>query len=246
MGTDLERQVKGSRQMMGSTRFWEIDVLRAVAIVLMVLFHGAYDLNAFAGIDVDIQGTFWFTVGKASALMFIFVSGLSSGLSRNPVRRGLKVLLYGLVITLATFIFMRTEYVRFGILHFLGVAMLLVPIFRKLPSVVLWILAGISAGMGFWLKTILVKTWLLLPFGVMYEGFSTIDYYPPFPYLAVTLIGFLTYRHFYAGRETSLFSFRIDYRLLRTLSQNSLKIYLGHQPIIVLVIYTVKYLMGSH
>jgi uncharacterized membrane protein len=223
-------------------RYGEIDVLRAVAIVLMVLFHFVYDLKEFAGVSIDYQSPFWFSIGKTSALIFIFTSGLSNGFSRSPVRRGLKVLFFGMVITAMTFVFMREEYVRFGILHFLGVAMILSPLLLKLPSWALWGLTASSAVLGFWLKEQVLKTSLLLPLGLMYNGFGSIDYYPLFPYIAVTLLGILAYRYFYAHREESLFSFQLDSKVIKWLSGNSLGIYLIHQPILLLAIFMMNHL----
>ncbi|MDR3600555.1 MAG: heparan-alpha-glucosaminide N-acetyltransferase [Desulfosporosinus sp.] len=220
-------------------RYGEIDVLRAIAIVLMVLFHCVYDLNEFAGVPVDYQAPLWFLIGKTSALLFIFISGLASGLSRSPVRRGLKVLFFGMVITVVTYLFMKEEYIRFGILHFLGVAMILSPFLFRLSSRTLWGLASVFALLGFWFKGQVVQTSLFLPFGLMYDGFSSLDYYPIFPYLAVTLLGILAYRHFYAQRKRSLFPFRLNFELIEWVSRNSLGIYLIHQPIILFIIFIV-------
>lgn len=231
--SSLDREVSG-------LRYGEIDALRAVAIVLMVLFHLVYDLKEFAGVNIDYQAPLWFFIGKTSALLFIFISGLSSGFSRSPLRRGLKVLFYGMVITAVTYLFMKEEYVRFGILHFLGVTMILSPFIFKLSSRTLWGLVASCALLGFWFKGLVLETSLFLPFGLLYGGFSSIDYYPLFPYLAVTLLGILAYRHFYALRTEPLFPFRLNSELTKWLSRNSLDIYLIHQPIILLIIFIVK------
>jgi len=223
-------------------RYGEIDVLRAVAIVLMVLFHLVYDLKEFAGVNIDYQAPLWFLIGKTSALLFIFISGLSSGFSRSSVRRGFKVLFFGMVITVVTYLFMKDEYVRFGILHFLGVAMILSPFIFRLSSRMLWGLVGSFTVLGLWFEGQILQTSLFLPFGLMYDGFSSIDYYPLFPYLAVTILGILAYRHFYAQRTKSLFPFRLNFELAKWLSRNSLGIYLIHQPIILLIIFGVKLL----
>ena len=220
-------------------RYGEIDVLRAIAIVLMVLFHLVYDLKEFAGVNIDYHSPLWFFIGKTSALLFIFISGISSGFSRSPVRRGLKVLFYGMGITVVTYLFMKDEYVRFGILHFLGVAMILSPLLLRLSSWTLWGLTGFSAVLGFWFKKQVLQTSLLLPFGLMYNGFGSIDYYPLFPYLAVTLLGILAYRYFYAQRTEPLFPFRLNSRLIKWVSRNSLGIYLIHQLIFLLIIYII-------
>lgn len=218
-------------------RHGEIDVLRAIAIVLMVLFHFVYDLKEFAGVSIDYQSPFWFFIGKASALLFIFISGLSSGFSRSPVRRGLKVLFYGMCITVVTYLFMKDEYVRFGILHFLGVSMILSPLLFRLSSWTLLGLAGSSAVLGFWFKDQLLNTSLMLPFGLMYVGFGSMDYYPLFPYLAATILGVLAYRHFYAQRTEPLFPFQLNSTWIKWLSRNSLGIYILHQPILLLIIF---------
>jgi uncharacterized membrane protein len=92
-------------------RIWEIDFFRSIAIFLMVVFHIIYDLNQFSGIDLNYLSGFWYWEGRAAALIFIFLAGISSGFSRNTVRRGLKVFGLGLLITVITFIFFGKEYV---------------------------------------------------------------------------------------------------------------------------------------
>ncbi|TGE31967.1 heparan-alpha-glucosaminide N-acetyltransferase [Desulfosporosinus sp. Sb-LF] len=221
-------------------RHGEIDVLRAIAIVLMVLFHLVYDLKEFVGLNIDYQAPLWFSIGKASALIFIFISGLSCGFSRFPIKRGVKVLVCGMGITVVTYLVMKDDYVRFGILHFLGVTMILSPFLLALSSWILWGLVACSAVLGFWFKAQLLKTSLLLPLGLMYDGFSSIDYYPLFPYLAVTILGILAFRRFYARGTEPLISFQLNSRLIRWLSRNSLGIYLVHQPMILLIIFIVK------
>jgi len=226
--------------MTSQQRYGEIDFLRAVAILLMVLFHIVYDLREFAGMNINYQDPFWFLIGKASALLFIFISGLASGFSRSPVRRGFKVLLYGMGITLATYLVMKDMYVRFGILHFLGVAMILSPIIYSLSSRILWALAGASALLGFWFKGLVLETSLFLPLGLMSKEFASMDYYPLFPYISVTFLGVLAYRHLYAQRSKSLVAFKLDYKPILWLSRNSLLIYLVHQPIILLIIFSIR------
>jgi len=227
--------------MTSGQRHAEIDMLRAIAIVLMVLFHLVYDLKEFAGININYQDPVWFLIGKTSALLFIFISGLASGFSKSPVRRGFKVLLYGMGITIVTYLAMRDMYVRFGILHFLGVTMIFSPLLYSLSSQILWALAGASALLGFGLKRIVLETSLFLPFGLMYKDFSSIDYYPLFPYISVTFLGILAYRHLYARRSKPLCIFQLNLKPILWLSRNSLVIYLVHQPIILLIIFSIKF-----
>jgi uncharacterized membrane protein len=224
----------------GNKRIWELDFLRAVAIVLMVIFHFVYDLNEFVGLDINYMSGFWYWEGKISALLFMFVAGISSGLSKNTVRRGFKVFGFGMVITLATFIFLREEYVRFGILHFLGFCMIIFPLLYWMKNWMLILVAGLLAFAYIPVQDAIVNTSLLIPIGIMYKGFVSMDYYPLIPYLPVFIIGVLVYKLYYTNKR-SLFNFTIENKYISTLSKNSLMIYLLHQPIILAIIFTMKY-----
>ncbi|OEF96592.1 heparan-alpha-glucosaminide N-acetyltransferase [Desulfuribacillus alkaliarsenatis] len=217
-------------------RIWEIDVLRALAITLMVIFHMVYDLNYFADYEINYRSGFWYWEGQLAAMIFMFVSGISSGLtSKNVARTGLKVFGFGMAITVVTLVFFGDTYVRFGILHFLGTSMMLYPLLKRFDSWTLFTLAAVNALMGFYFKTIMLNTSLLLPVGIMYPGFRSVDYYPLAPYLSVFILGIIAYRVYYYQRK-SLFSFQIQSKPILFLSRNSLKIYLLHQPVIIAII----------
>ena len=228
---------------MGSRRIWEVDLLRAIAIILMATFHTVFDLNEFVGIDIDYLSGFWYWEGKVSALTFIFLAGLSSGFSKNPAKRGLKVLEFAMIITLATYLFYREQYIRFGILHFLGTSMILFPLLKKMNNILLFISAIVIALGAIPINNTLVDTGLLIPFGIMYRGFTTLDYYPLSPYLSMFILGILAYKIYYYKKQ-SLFKFSYENDYISMISKNSLAIYLIHQPIIIAVIYLTKFLIN--
>lgn len=217
-------------------RIWEIDLLRFIAIVLMVTFHLVYDLNEFANVNVEYEFGFWYYIGAVSAILFIFVSGISSGFSRNTFRRGLKVFGFGMVITIVTYFFDSSQYIRFGILHFLGVSMMLFPLLKKVNNWLLLIIGVFLFVVGKFIETMTVNTVLLLPFGFMYGGFASMDYYPLFPYISYFILGILCYKLFYYKRR-SLFGFNFNVSLVQAVGKHSLIIYLLHQPIMFGVIY---------
>lgn len=226
---------------MSSGRIGEIDLGRAAAIILMVVFHTIYDLNRFAGIGIDYWSGFWYWEGKASALLFIFLAGVSGGFSRDNFRRGLKVLAWGMLITLVTYIFFREEYVRFGILHLLGLGMILFPLCRRAPDILLWLLAAVTALAAVPLQKAPVPTGWLLPLGATHGIFASVDYYPVCPYFSVFLLGVLAYKKYY-HQKRSLFRFCVANKYITALSKHSLTIYLLHQPALVAVIYSAKVL----
>jgi uncharacterized membrane protein len=222
-------------------RVWEIDLLRVGAIFLMMVFHFVYDLNEYLGVEVDYSRGFWFWIGKASALTFIFLSGISSGFSRKGVcRRGLLVLGVGLGITAVTYFSLGDIYIRYGILHFLGTSMLLFPLLKKLDLWVLAVLSAVIAWLAGPISNCYIRTGLLLPLGIKYRGFQSADYYPLFPYLAVFILGVIAFKVYYYKRQ-SLFNFRLENRIITVLSKNSLLIYVIHQPIFLGAIMLYKY-----
>lgn len=225
---------------MKNNRIFEIDLFRVIAICLMIIFHFVYDLNEFAKVDIDYNGTLWHYIGEISALIFIFVSGVSSGLSRNCVKRGTKVFGFGMLLTIVTYFFDRTEYIRFGILHFLGIAMILSPLLNRLKKWQMISIGIISLLFGSFAANTIVSTFLLLPFGLVYNNFSSMDYYPLFPYLSVYILGILIFRIFYYKGD-SIFKTNYNSKVIQYISKNSLIIYLIHQPILLSMIYIFKF-----
>ncbi|WP_051515101.1 heparan-alpha-glucosaminide N-acetyltransferase [Fervidicella metallireducens] len=220
-------------------RIWEIDFLRSIAIILMISFHIIYDINEYLGFNVSYDRGFWFYIGKTSAVLFITISGICTGLAKNNFKRGLKILAMAMLITIATFIFDRRQYVRFGILHLLGISIILSPFFLRLKRSTLLIISVISLSIGYKLNKITINNALMVPFGVIYNGFITIDYYPIFPYIGVFAFGVYVYKKLYFNNK-SLFSYEINLKFINFLSRHSLKIYLVHQPIILIIITLIK------
>lgn len=223
-------------------RIREIDIMRTFAMMLMVAYHVLYDLNNFAGLDISYYKPPISIIGKLSAIIFIFLSGVSSGLGSNPVRRGIGVFSYGMLVTLVTFVFFKDRFVAFGILHLLGVCMIVSPPMKRAPLWALVFISVISAAAGWCFNKMTAQTWGLLPFGITSEGFVSMDYYPLFPYISVFTAGVIYYRIFYRERK-SIFNLKPKNDIIEKLSKNSLIIYLLHQPVILGIIYVVIFII---
>lgn len=113
-------------------RIYSIDALRGILIVCMVFYHTMYDLVYLFNVPLEIMRTpamHCFQVMIAS--LFIIISGISSNFSRNNIKRGLIVFLSGMVLTAATLIIKNGTQIYFGILHCLGLSMIIYGVFRK-------------------------------------------------------------------------------------------------------------------
>ncbi len=182
------------------SRFWEIDLFRTIAIVMMITFHCLYVadyLGVARTIDYVYHG-FWWWFPRVTGGIFIFLAGLSvtisyarSGRVSPFLRRALMIFAWGLAITGITWLIARDNYVRFGILHFFGIAFLLAPLFLKFRY------ANLAAGAI--LMAVGIALWEGMEQGVfpgsrclfwlIPHSFATLDYWPLLPWLGLFLVG---------------------------------------------------------
>lgn len=237
------------------TRYIEIDLLRTLAIILMIIFHIFFDLHAFYGLPIDPDTAPWLIVfGDIAKNLFLLLVGISfvisydrqvqRGATRKDIRRkfiprGLRIIGYGIIITIVTYLFDAQTYVRFGILHLIGVSILLLPFFVRIR----WNtpVALICIALGPLVASQSVSTSLLLPFGLMYPGFMSIDYFPLFPWFGVVLIGLVVGRFVYIDHQWRRAKpYSPSQHWVRWLSfpgRHSLFLYLIHQPIIMFILW---------
>ena len=182
-------------------RFWEIDLLRTVAIIIMITFDVLYVLNYLDIHNTGVPGVqygSWWWIARVNASVFIFLAGVSLTISQarsskrmsSFVIRGLKIFAWGMAITLLTWLIASDEYVRFGILHFFGIAFILGPFFLRFRfSNLILGAALLAAGIYLLEQRVFVDFPWLLWLGLMPHGFRTIDYFPLLPWFGLFLVG---------------------------------------------------------
>lgn len=177
-------------------RFWEIDFLRGIAIIMMVMFHFLWDLNHFYNFDISVSKGFWNVFQITTASLFLFLVGVSLTISNTNnnagyikyLKRGLKIFSFGLIITVVTKFIFPDSFVVFGILHLIGVSIIISYIFRKFRYL------NLLFGIGFVVVGALLKDyavnfdWLFF-LGLYSNRFYSLDYFPIFPWFGVILIG---------------------------------------------------------
>ncbi len=236
----------------GLARIWEIDFLRGLAIILMVGYHLLYDvgdfvgLSTFLGFSTDLSTPAWLVAQHFFAGLFVFLSGISSNLSRNNFRRSLKYLAVALIITLVTYLFDPPSTIYFGIIHCLGVSVIIYNLAFKKARPAFCLLAGILIiGLTFLLPSVnkalsLESNWLL-PLGIHSLGFASYDYFPLIPWLGVFLTGVAAGRWLYTSKK-SLLPRTPPENFINWCGRHSLLIYLLHQPIIIGILYLLGYI----
>ena len=228
-------------------RIWELDALRGICILAMVAVHLVFDLvYIYDAITLEGALRWLFTaLTQWGGVLFLLISGICVTLGKHPVRRGLIVFGCGMVCTLVTWLMYALGFqdksimIYFGVLHCLGICMLLWPILGRLPVWLLGVLGVLLVAVGFYLQSVLVDFPWLMPFGLLYPGFASSDYFPLFPNLGFFLLGALVGKTLYRNQQ-SLFpkvneqNFLI--RFLTLCGRVSLFIYLLHQPILTVLL----------
>jgi len=223
-------------------RIWEIDFLRGIAFLCMVYDHVIFDLNSIFGIRTNILWGYDNLIGDFSALLFMILCGISTAFSKNCIKRGLTVFGFALGLSLVTFLIdlvaNNNLFIKFGILHMLGIAMILSYLIRKLPNWLILIISAVIYALS--IPFVHIKTIgnFLFAFGIHDSTFCSGDYYPLVPYLAFVFVGVALGKILYKEKK-SLFKFSIPDNPISFIGRHSLLLYLTHQPIVIAILFII-------
>jgi uncharacterized membrane protein len=236
-------------------RFWEIDFFRGIAIILMIVFHIFFDLTFFDIYEINFKSGFFLYLWVSIPLLFLLLVGISIPLKFNKldkvlkkergkiitsfVKRGLFIFMLGLFITLVTWFLIGERFIIFGILHLIGLSIIItIPLinskwFNLFVGLVLIVV-------GFMTYSVRIdSSWFIL-IGIRPRGFYTLDYFPLLPWLGVVLIGIFIGNHLYTNykRQFSIpeLGENTVVKTIGFLGRHSLFIYLIHQPLIITVL----------
>jgi uncharacterized membrane protein len=234
-----------------SDRFWEVDFLRGIAIIMMVIYHVLFDVTFLRIYYIDLSSIPVLLFLHPIGTMFLLLVGVSLTLSYARVKetltprqrrkkfilRGLYIFGGGILATLGTWLYLKEGYIVFGVLHCIGVSIILAyPLIRyRVYPLVLGIICVI---VGIFLQRMVVVDfpWLLW-LGFIPNYFYTVDYFPLLPWFGVILVGIFIGNSLYQNNkrrfEIKDLSGFLVVRGVCFLGRHSLLIYLIHQPIIV-------------
>ncbi len=242
-----------------ASRFWEIDLMRAVAIIMMIIFHFLYDLEYFGDYDFKLGSLPWLFYARAGASVFIALVGISltlnfskaelEGISEKDtrlkqVKRGLMVFSWGLIITVITWYFLGEFVIVFGILHLIGLSIIIAIPFIKYRSL------NLALGIIF----IILGIILIYPnfefSGLVWLGFRPMeydyeDYFPLLPWFGVVLVGIVIGHALYPKYKRKFklpdLSQNSVMKPLCFIGRYSLFIYLIHQPVLIAILYALGF-----
>ena len=155
----------------------------------MIVWHFLFDLASVGLVpDMLMQSGVMELARYMIAGSFIAISGVCARLSKRPLRRGLIVLAAALLVSAVTYLIGAPVY--WGILHLLGVCMLLYAAARRrweaLPEIYACGAALLIFALTFMLPIrVRVGVPFLFPLGLRTAAFASADYYPLLPWGAL-------------------------------------------------------------
>ncbi len=232
-------------------RYRFLDILRGITLISMIAYHLMWDLVYMYGQDWEWYrsqaGYLW---QQSICWTFILLSGFCWSLGKKKAKRGLTILIGGMIVTVVTLLVMPENRVVFGVLTLLGTCMLLQavlePVWKNYNSVVglfvsfglFLLLKNVNKGyLGFTgLKHVMLPEELYTNLFTTFWGFPSrdffsTDYFSVLPWYFLFLTGYFLYR-ILQERDLLKKIPDISVRPLEWIGRNSLIIYLLHQPVV--------------
>ena len=234
---------------MQDRRWHLIDALRGLALLNMLGMHALYDVHVVFGREpgwaLRPEVHFW---QQYICWSFILIAGFSYAWGKkHNLRRGLLLNLFGFAITAVTLLFVPEEAIWFGILNFIGCAILLTLALERgldrLPDVpglllsaaLFWFFRRVEIGLlgfGLRLPQALYRFRILAPLGFPDPGFRSSDYFPLLPWLFLFWCGFYL-RPLMDRSPACIRAARVKIPLLSFVGRHTLPVYLLHQPLLM-------------
>ena len=238
-----------------SNRLWEIDALRGIAILMMLIYHSLMDIEYVFEKDFYLVTGFWKYFQIIGAIFFLGLVGISFTLSHARKRtpqyyliRGGKIFLFGMLITVLTRVILEDGFVIFGVLHLIGVSTMLAPVFLRFKKLNLF-LGILLVVIGFYLDTLTFPFTTLVWLGFIPDSFFSFDYFPLLPWFGFILLGIYAGKIIYPDSKRCFYLTDLSgsppIQCLTFLGRHSLLIYLLHQPVLLGVFYLTALYQGN-
>ena len=240
-------------------RFYEVDFIKGVAVILMVIFHYFYFGTQMGKLNYNTNEGLLFIMGKLAHITFIFMVGINLVITRlnqkdmtdqeyrqDQYKRLLFIICVATFISFFTYLTFPNNWIKFGILHFIPVGIFLLLPLVKRPNVALMV------------ATVLESIYQLIEAGYLTElnqyvpeipafilglynyRFAALDHFAIIKYLPVMALGVYTGNQIYTYKNRKIKQLNyLDNVLTKEnvivkLGKHSLGIYIAHLVIIYL------------
>ena len=245
-----------------SNRIEIIDALRGIIIVIMILFHLLYDIEAIFGIQFQImQPDITRIILAIFPTCFFIISGVCTAFSRSILKRGLTLFIIGNLITLVTILIIPEQKIIFGAISSIGCCMLLYCLVKNILDK---IPCSVSVAIFFFLFVAFYEFWYshsisliftrvhfdfivtnnhLYAFGLPHKDFFSTDYFPLLPYFFSFIVGTALSKPIFQKKFPQWF-YTTKMPIINKIGKYSLVIYIVHQPLIYFTLTMINKFKG--
>ena len=240
-------------------RFLEIDLIKGVAVILMVIFHVYYLGEHMNKMNINTSTGILHIMAKFAHTIFIICMGINlvltyqankkKGKSKKEfynkiIKKFIILIFVACIISYTSYLgFGYSMFVKFGIFHFMAFASLITSLFVDKPIISMFSIIIIN------ILTELTKSNKLSfnnfnPYLGFITGlntnFSSLDHFPLIPWLSYSLFGTIIGNKLYTNYERNFEELNLDntinnsciLKFISTLGSKSLEVYLIHFPVI--------------
>jgi uncharacterized membrane protein len=239
-------------------RFDDIDILKGIAIICMIIFHYYYYPTQLGISGYDYNTNALYITAKVAQVIFILCSGMNLSISYENNKenieeyyskqqyRFLKLSLFALLLSYLSYLLVGSSFVKFGILHFMA-AMALInyrfiysQIYIHSSLVIAFIITLVIQLQPSLLRWVPKQIAFIL--GFYNESYSSVDHFPIFPWSILYLMGIILGKVRYTMgplmMNTVIKTF-FNYTLI-PIGKYSLEIYMFHWFALYILFYGVS------
>jgi uncharacterized membrane protein len=245
-------------------RYQEIDILKGIAVICMVIFHFFYFPNQYGFKEIKYDTKILKIIAKVAQFIFIGSVGINLTLSKENsskknetkeeytmknIKRIIKIFFFAIFMTLFTYIIFGDKYVKFGILHFISFTSLL--LFSYVDNVKIINILTVVCIFIYYLilnKPELFRIFPSLPsfiLGFYNDRYRSIDHFSIFPWIIILLVG-INIGYFIKDNKPQLPDFiknNIIPQYLSKIGTKSLEIYAIHWIVLYFIFCQIYYKM---
>lgn len=232
-------------------RYYEIDIIKSIAVILMVVFHFYYIYYLIGKplVNMDNKILVWSSI--ISHTLFIFLFGINLSLSYNKnenkseyyekqIKKSIIYLFIGTIISFVSYKLIPNKFIFFGIFQFFSLSILIsqpfvTNEFTSIIGLVIFSLLNLLQKNGY--KNNMINNIIGLN-----TNFKSIDYFPFIPYFIYVLLGITVGHLVYKNGKRSI---DLDYLDKKVENSKLLQflIYIGQNSLIIYVLHWILFYM---
>ena len=229
-------------------RYDEIDILKGIAVICMIIFHFFYFPNQYGFKEIEYDTSSLKFIAKVAQIIFITCVGINLVFAKKKnsdpnihLQRVMKIAFYALLMSLFTYHVFKEKYVKFGILHFVAFSSLVLFMFvdnvetMKIITTVVFVIYLLNH-----FKPELFRS-IPQPFafigGFYNDRYSAVDHFPIMPWILLICLGTFIGNHLVNSNidTPSFVTNNIVSNTLKNIGKRSLEIYAVHWAILYVI-----------